>query len=153
MSDSDDDGYCLFSHDPETGGHSPEWTEGDSCRWCGKERQHLEPDIEVTPDLRVHPWTTHRGGSFRQGDVRRVGLYRDPQRGALVAVLARLTDGSDAILYASLATVEAATSVLARSPVYRAYRRSLRSQLPWTTYALAGLCLTLAAVLAVVVVR
>lgn len=148
-----DDGFCPYSHDPEMGGHSPEWTAGDACRWCGRERLIREPDIEVTPDLRAHPWTSHRGGSYRQGDVRRVGLYHDGDRGALVAILARLADGSDAIVYASLSTVEAAVELLTRSPVYLAHRQAQRAGTTWPTVALAGLCVTLAGVLLAVVFR
>jgi hypothetical protein len=65
-----------------------------------------------------------RGGSFRQGDVRRVGLYRHEERGRLVAIAVQLTDGSDAIAYASLASVIAASAILRRTAIYREHRQA-----------------------------
>jgi hypothetical protein len=119
-----DPSFCQYSQDTDTGGHSPEWTDGDRCRWCGVVRDVREPDIVVTPDLARNPWTNMRGGSFRQGDVRRVGLYRHEERGRLVAIAVQLTDGSDAIAYASLSSVVSALAILRRTAIYREEQRA-----------------------------
>lgn len=146
-----DRSFCPYSQDTDGGGHSPEWSEGDRCRWCGLERHEAPPDIIVTQDVGQEPWTRFRGGNFREGDIRQVGLYRHDRRGRMVAIRARLTDGSDAIVYASLSSMIAAWALVRRSALYldETRRPHTTVDIHWTTLVLALIVVALVVALGV----
>lgn len=137
-----EEGFCRFSQDLETGGHSAGWEYGEPCRWCSHQRQLRPPDLEITPDLEVNPWAQLRDGG--SGEVRRVGLFRHPDRGRLVAILVRLADGSDVVGYATVDAAIAVVDRLRRTPIVGEERRRRRTRRPGfmhvtTLYVLIGL--------------